>query len=173
MLGSISVNFENFSKLLRRAIRELLTGFSWQSCYWARFTNLLLQISFFTSLHVFSIGLRSGLFEGHSRTFTLFCWKQFETNVAVCFGSLSLLRFGWLFEVSLQCFQVLLFLIIPFNFWGSPVPQAAKQPHDLRLSPPCHVTFWSCLGTNYGWIWMGTRLHSQNPLQLSASTLAG
>ena len=45
---------------------------------------------FFSSAHTFSIGLRSGLCDGHSNTLTLLSLSHFATTLEVCLGSLSI-----------------------------------------------------------------------------------
>ena len=61
---------------------------SW--CNWVRFVGLLAHTCFFSSAHTFSIGLRSGLRDGHSNTLTLLSLSHFATTLEVRLGSLSI-----------------------------------------------------------------------------------
>ncbi len=54
-----------------------------------RFRGWRLATRTFSSLHRFSMGLRSGDWLGHSRTLMCFFWSHSFVALAVCFGSLS------------------------------------------------------------------------------------
>uniref|UniRef100_A0A4W5P8T2 Aldehyde dehydrogenase 16 family, member A1 n=1 Tax=Hucho hucho TaxID=62062 RepID=A0A4W5P8T2_9TELE len=54
------------------------------------FVGLLARTCFFSSAHTFSMGLRSGLCDGHSNTLTLLSFSHFATTLEVCLGSLSI-----------------------------------------------------------------------------------
>uniref|UniRef100_A0A4W5MQY3 Leishmanolysin-like peptidase n=1 Tax=Hucho hucho TaxID=62062 RepID=A0A4W5MQY3_9TELE len=54
------------------------------------FVGLHARTRFFSSAHTFSIGLRSGLCDGHSNTLTLLSLSHFATTLEVCLGSLSI-----------------------------------------------------------------------------------
>ncbi len=54
-----------------------------------RFLGCLMETRTFSSLHRFSMGLRSGDWLGHSRTLMCFFLSHSFVALAVCFGSLS------------------------------------------------------------------------------------
>lgn len=59
-------------------------------CNWVGFVGLLAVTHLFSAAHKSSVGLRSGLCDGHSYTLTLLSLKHFVTNLEVCLGSLSI-----------------------------------------------------------------------------------
>ena len=111
----------------------------------------------FSVLHRFSIGLRSGLCEGHSNTFTLLSRSHFLTTCAVCLGSLSCWKiqlrpsFNFLAEDLRLCINIsryCSFRIIPSTFWSWPVPAEAKYPHNMILPLPCFSVGMVLFGWN-------------------------
>ena len=72
----------------------------------------------FNSCHRFSIGLRSGLWLGHSRIFTFLFLSYSGVALAVCFGSLSCWKVNFRPNFSfLACFPLGFFCILlhPFS----------------------------------------------------------
>ncbi len=79
----------------------------------------------FRSLQRCSIGFKSGLWLGHSRTVTELLWSHSFVILAVCLGSLSCWKVN--LRPSLRSWAL----------WRSPVPAAEKHPHSMMLPPPC------------------------------------
>ena len=111
----------------------------------------------FNLVHKFSIRLRSGFWEGHSKTFIFFCLSHFETIFALCFGSLSC----WKVHLWRRCnfltdncrffgkiFKWSSFFMIPSTLESSPVRVEAKQPHSIMLPPLCFTVGMVFLGLN-------------------------
>uniref|UniRef100_A0A4W5N7A6 EF-hand domain-containing protein n=1 Tax=Hucho hucho TaxID=62062 RepID=A0A4W5N7A6_9TELE len=76
------------------------------------FVGLLARTRFFSSAHKMSIGLRSGLCDGHSNTLTLLSLSHFATTLEVCLGALSIWKthlrpsFNFLTDVLRCCFNI-------------------------------------------------------------------
>lgn len=80
----------------------LLAHSSWQTwCNWVRFVSCITHPHLFWSAHKFSMGLRSGLCDGYSKTLTLLSSSRFLIILAVCLGSLSI----WKTHLPLQFCQ--------------------------------------------------------------------
>ena len=76
---------------------------------WVRLVSFLAITLVFKSRHKFSIGFRSGLWLGHSRTLTSLSLNQFVTTLAACFRSLSC----WYFQLwPSWCFSADSFTLI-------------------------------------------------------------
>ncbi len=82
-------------------------------------------------LHIFSIGLRSVVWLGHSRTLMCFFLSHFFVDLAVCFGSLSC----WnthprpIFNaLALMVHRYMAPSIVPLMRCSCPVPLAEKHP---------------------------------------------
>ncbi len=99
----------------------------------------------FRSLQRCSIGFKSGLWLGHSRTVTELLWSHSFVILAVCLGSLSCwkvnlrpsLRSWALWRRFLS--RISLYLatfIFPSIATSHPVPAAEKHPHSMMLPPP-------------------------------------
>ena len=92
----------------------------------------------FRSLQRCSIGFKSGLWLGHSRTFTELFWNHSFVILAVCLGSLScwkvnlrpILRSWTLWKRFLSRISMYLAVFIfPSIETSHPVPAAEKHPH--------------------------------------------
>jgi len=105
----------------------------------------------------FKVGLRSGLWLGHSKVFSLFFFSHSEVDLLVCFGSLSccIMQVRFRLEATNRCLNVVLqdFLVdsrISFITASLPGPEAAKQPQTIIL-PPTYFTvgmmffFWNAV----------------------------
>ena len=74
---------------------------SW--CNWVRFVGLLARTLFFSSAHIFFIGLRSGLCDGHSNTLTLlslspfaiYSWGHCPFGRPICDKALTFWLMSW------------------------------------------------------------------------------
>ncbi len=96
-----------------------------------RFRGWCLETRTFISLHIFSIGLRSVIWLGHSRTLMCFFLSHFFVALAVCFGSLSC----WnthprpIFNaLALMVHRYMAPSIVPLMRCSCPVPLAEKHP---------------------------------------------
>ncbi len=99
----------------------------------------------FSSLHRFSMGLRSGDWLGHSRTFICLFLSHSFVSLAVCFGSLSWwsktlihdpFSMPWLASMPWPwCY--LAPPIVPLMWCSCPVPLAEKHPQSIMFPPPC------------------------------------
>ena len=117
---------------------------SWQNwCNWAKSVGCLACTCLFSSAHKFSIGLRSGLCDGHCKTLTLLSLGHFVASLAVCFGSLSIWRthlhpsFNFLAYVLRCCFSIFTecsFLMMPSILWIAPITSKANN----------NPTTWCC-----------------------------
>ena len=96
VLGSIAFELFNLGETLWVALRKLPT-ISWVNfgpflrqswCNSVRFVGLLARSRVFSSAHKFSMGLRSGLCDGHSNTLTLLALSHFATTLEVCLGGI-------------------------------------------------------------------------------------
>ena len=100
----------------------------------------------FRSLQRCSIGLKSVLWLGHSRTFTELSWSHTFDILAVCLGSLSCWKMNrrpslrsrvhWSRFSSRMALYIAAF-IFPSILTSLPVPAAEKHPHSMMLPPPC------------------------------------
>ncbi len=100
----------------------------------------------FRSLQRCSIGFKSGLWLGHSRTVTELLWSHSFVILAVCLGSLSCWKVN--LRPSLRSWalwrrfssRISLYLpafIFPSIATSRPIPAAEKHPHSMMLPPPC------------------------------------
>ncbi|XP_051570030.1 monocyte to macrophage differentiation factor 2-like isoform X2 [Myxocyprinus asiaticus] len=100
----------------------------------------------FRSLQRCSIGFKSGLWLGHSRTFTELSRSHSFVILAVCLGSLSCWKMNlhpslrsralWSRFSSRMSLYIAAF-IFPSILTSLPVPAAEKHPHSMMLPPPC------------------------------------
>ncbi len=100
----------------------------------------------FRSLQRCSIGFKSGLCLGHSRTVTELLWSHSFVILAVCLGSLSCWKVNlrpslrsWALwrRFSSRISLYLAAFIFPSIATSRPVPAAEKHPHSMMLPPPC------------------------------------
>ncbi len=100
----------------------------------------------FRSLQRCSIGFKSGLWLGHSRTVTELLWSHSFVILAVCLGSLScwkvnlrpsLMSWALWRRFSSRISLYLAAFIFPSIATSRPVPAAEKHPHSMMLPPPC------------------------------------
>ncbi len=100
----------------------------------------------FRSLQRCSIGFKSGLWLGHSRTVTELLWSHSFVILAVCLGSLSCWKVNlrpslrsWALwrRFSSRISLYLAAFIFPSIATRRPVPAAEKHPHSMMLPPPC------------------------------------
>ncbi len=107
--------------------------------------------------HRFSIGFRSGLWLGLSKTSIFFWWSHSFVDFDVCFGLLLcwkmkfLFIFSFLAEAWRFCANIDRYLelfIIPSTLTKAPVPAKEKQPQSMMLPPPCFTVgmllLWWC-----------------------------
>ncbi len=101
---------------------------------------------FFRSLQRCSIGFKSGLWLGHSRTVMELLWSHSFVILAVCLGSLSCWKVNlrpslrsWALwrRFSSRISLYLAAFIFPSIATSRPVPAAEKHPHSMMLPPPC------------------------------------
>ncbi len=100
----------------------------------------------FRSLQRCSIGFKSGLWLGHSRTFTELSCSHSFVILAVCLGSLSCWKMNlhpslrsralWSRFSSRMSLYIAAF-IFPSILTSLPVPAAEKHPHSMMLPRPC------------------------------------
>ncbi len=100
----------------------------------------------FRSLQRCSIGFKSGLWLGHSRTVTELLWSHSFVILAVCLGSLSCWKVNlrpslrsWALwrRFSSRISLYLASFIFPSIATSRPVHAAEKHPHSMMLPPPC------------------------------------
>ncbi len=100
----------------------------------------------FRSVQRCSIGFKSGLWLGHSRTVTELLWSHSFVILAVCLGSLSCWKVNlrpslrsWALwrRFSSRISLYLAAFIFPSIATSRPVPAAEKHPHSMMLAPPC------------------------------------
>ena len=100
------------------------------------------------SFHRFSMGFKSALLLGHSRTYTFLFWSHSSVALAVCLESWSCWNIN--LHCSLRSFvlwrrfssRICLYLapfIVPSILPSLPVPAAEKHPHSMMLPPPCFM----------------------------------
>ncbi len=108
----------------------------------------------FRSLQRCSIGFKSGLWLGHSRTVTELLWSHSFVILAVCLGSLSCWKVNlrpslrsWALwrRFSSRISLYLTAFIFPSIATSRPVPAAEKHPHSMMLPPPCSLLglYWT------------------------------
>ena len=117
---------------------------SWQSwCKWVRFVGPLARTHFFSAAHKCSIGLRSGLCDGHFNTLNLLSLNYFATTLEVCLGSLSIWKthlrpsFNFLTDILLQYIHT---IVLPHNaiyFVKCSSPSCNKAPPQHDAVTPC------------------------------------
>ncbi len=100
----------------------------------------------FRSLQRCSIGFKSGLWLGHSRTFTELSCSHSFVILAVCLASLPYWKVNlrpslrsralWSRFSSRMSLYIAAF-IFPSILTSLPVPAAEKHPHSMMLPPPC------------------------------------
>ena len=73
----------------------------------------MLVVLLFSSLHSFSLGFRSGNWDGHGRSFILCSETHFCVGFDVCFGSLSWWKTHY--WISSRSGQVLIFYLLVFD----------------------------------------------------------
>uniref|UniRef100_A0A3P9DV41 Uncharacterized protein n=1 Tax=Maylandia zebra TaxID=106582 RepID=A0A3P9DV41_9CICH len=120
----------------------------------------------FNSRHRFSMGLRSGDWLGHSRTFKCFLRSHSFVARAVCFGSLSCWKTQprFIFKVLtdgrrfwLKISRYMAPFILSLTRISRPVPLAEKQPHSMMFPPPCFTVGMVFLGCNSVFFFLQTR----------------
>ena len=93
-----------------------------------------------------SMGFKSGLWLGHSGTFTELSWSHSFDILAVCWGSLSCWKMNYRFSLrpralwgrfSSRMSLYIAAFIFPSMLTSLPVPAAEKHPHSMMLPPPC------------------------------------
>ena len=83
VFGSISFKLFNLGQTFQVVFHKLLAHSSCQSwCNGVRVVGLA-RTHFFSSAHKYSIGLRSGLCDGHSKTFTLLSLSHFASTLCM------------------------------------------------------------------------------------------
>ena len=104
------------------------------------------------SCHSISIGLRPGLWLGHSRRRIFFCWSHSVVDLLLSFGLLFccitqlLLNFNFSGHYPAKYLDKLEF-VFPSMIASCPGPEAEKQPQTTMLPPPYFTVgmrFW-CL----------------------------
>ena len=141
VLGSIAFKLFHLGQTFWVAFHKLptiswgiLAHSSWLSwCNCVRFVGLLARTLFITSAHTFSIGLRSGLCDGHSNTLTLlslslpqlwkYAWGHCPFGRPICNQALT----SWLMSWDVAS-------IYPLNF---PPHDAIYFPHDAIYFVKC------------------------------------
>ncbi len=121
----------------------------------------------FRSLQRCSIGFKSGLWLGHSRTVTELLWSHSFVILAVCLGSLSCWKVNlrpslrsWALwrRFSSRISLYLAAFIFPSIATSRPVPAAEKHPHSMML----HC--WDCIGQVMSSAWFSPHI----PLRIKA-----
>ncbi len=129
----------------------------------------------FRSLQRCSIGFKSGLWLGHSRTVTELLWSHFFVILAVCLGSLSCWKVNlrpslrsWALwrRFSSRISLYLAAFIFPSIATSRPVPAAEKHPHSMMLPPPCFT-----VGTVLDRWWAVPWFSPHIPLRIKAKKL--
>ncbi len=126
----------------------------------------------FRSLQRCSIGFKSGLWLGHSRTVTELLWSHSFVILAVCLGSLSCWKVNlwpslrsWALwrRFSSRISLYLATFIFPSIATSRPVPAAEKHPHSMMLPPPCFT-----VGTVLGQVMSSAWFSPHIPLRIKA-----
>ena len=117
---------------------------SW--CNWVRFVGRLARTHFFSSAHNFSMGLRSGLCDGHSNTLTLLSLSHFATTLDVCLVSLSIWKThlrpsfnflpDWCLEMLLQYIHIISFPHDAIYYVKSTSPSCSNAPPQHDAATP-------------------------------------
>uniref|UniRef100_A0A3P9DIQ6 Uncharacterized protein n=1 Tax=Maylandia zebra TaxID=106582 RepID=A0A3P9DIQ6_9CICH len=124
------------------------------------------------------MGLRSGDWLGHSRTFKCFLRSHSFVARAVCFGSLSCWKTQprFIFKVRtdgrrfwLKISRYMAPFILSLTRISRPVPLVEKQPHSMMFPPPCFTVGMVFLGCNSAFFVLQTR----RPVQPSATSAGG
>ena len=111
-----------------------------------RFRGCRLAIWSFSSLHRFSMGLRSGDWLVHSMTLMCFFLSHSLIPLSICFGSLSCWKThprpisNVVAERRRLSPKISLYMapsILISMRWSRPVPLAEKTPQSLMFPPPC------------------------------------
>ena len=98
------------------------------------------------SFHRFSMGFKSGLWLGRSRTFMFLFWSHSSVALPVCLGSLSCWNinlhrcrrsFALWSRFSSRIGLYLAPFIVPSVLTSLPVPTIEKHPHSMMLTPTC------------------------------------
>ncbi len=129
----------------------------------------------FRSLQRCSIGFKSGLWLGHSRTVTELLWSHSFVNLAVCLGSLSCWKVNlrpslrsWALwrRFSSRISLYLAAFIFPSIATSRPVPAAEKTPpqHDAATTM---LHCWDCIGQVMSSAWFSPHI----PLRIKAKKL--
>ncbi len=125
----------------------------------------------FRSLQRCSIGFKSGLWLGHSRTVTELLWSHSFVILAVCLGSLSCWKVNlrpslrsWALwrRFSSRISLYLAAFIFPSIATSLPVPGSWKTPHSMMLPPPCSLLGLYWTGDEQCWFF------SHIPLRIKA-----
>ncbi len=94
----------------------------------------------FSSLHIFSMGLKSGDWQGHSRTLMCFFLSHSFIALAVCYVYGRMLSMPWWY-------------MVPLMRCSCPGPLAEKHPQSIMFPPPCLTV---------GMVFLGHRQHSSS-----------
>ena len=115
----------------------------------------------FRSLQRCSIGFKSGLWLGHSSTFTELSWSHSFDILPVSLGPLSCWKMNrhpslrsralWSRFSSRMSLYIAVFIFL-YILTSLPVPATKKHPHSMMLPPPCFTVgmvlawWWAVLG---------------------------
>src|SRR4029434_7353726 len=113
--------------------------------------------------HTFSMGFRSGDFDGHGKTFILRSVNQFCVDFEVCFRSLSCWKvqlrpiLSFLAEAVRFSFNICWYLmesmIPPCILTRCPGPLEEKQPHNIKDPAPYFTMGMRCFSV---WLFLST-----------------
>ncbi len=122
-----------------------------------RFGGWRLATRTFSSLHRFSMGLRSGDWLGHSRTLMCFFLSHSFVALAVCFGSLSCWN-----THQRPIFNALALTVHgpvhrPFDAVQLSCPLNRKTPQSIMFPPPCLTVGMVFLGSWAAFLLLQTR----------------
>lgn len=135
-----------------------------------RLQRHLMCSALFRSPHRFSIGFRSSLWLGHSKSLIFFWLSHSFVNFEVCFWSLScwkvksLFIFSFLAETWRFCAKIDWYLelfIMPSTLTKALVPAEEKQSQSIILPPTCFT-----VGMVFFWWWGVLFLHQTYFLEL-------
>ena len=112
--------------------------------HWNNEKNPFLCILLFSSAHTFSMGFRSGDYDGH---LILCSANHFCVDLDICFGSLSCWKiqqrpcFSFMagatrFRLKMSWYFMFMFMMA-CTLTRFPGPLEQKQPHNLTDHPPC------------------------------------
>ncbi len=128
----------------------------------------------FRSLQRCSIGFKSGLWLGHSRTVTELLWSHSFVILAVCLGSLSCWKVNlrpslrsWALwrRFSSRISLYLAAFIFPSIATSRPVPAAEKHPPQLDAATTM-LHCWDCIGQVMSSAWFSPHI----PLRIKAKS---